>query len=49
MQEYKRDKVTLEARVKELSKAITYHDDHLRIIDAWFKQVCDGRILSSIR
>lgn len=39
MQEYKRDKVTLEAKVKELSKAITYHDDHLRIIDAWFKQV----------
>ncbi|KAJ9401537.1 hypothetical protein DTO282F9_1734 [Paecilomyces variotii] len=41
MQEYKRDKVTLEAKVKELSKAITYQDDHLRIIDAWFKQLID--------
>ncbi|KAL1959349.1 hypothetical protein VTO42DRAFT_2152 [Malbranchea cinnamomea] len=41
MQEYKREKTTLEARVKELSKAAAYHDDHLRTIDAWFKQLID--------
>lgn len=39
MQEYKREKVTLEAKVKELTKAATYHNDHLRVIDVWFKQV----------
>lgn len=39
MQEYKREKLTLESKVKELTKAATYHEDHLRVIDAWFKQV----------
>lgn len=39
MQEFKREKVTLESKVKEMSKAATFHQDHLRIIDAWFKQV----------
>ncbi|OKL56832.1 E3 ubiquitin-protein ligase bre1 [Talaromyces atroroseus] len=41
MQEYKREKVTLESKVKELTKAATFHQDHLRIIDAWFKQLID--------
>ncbi|KAL2007265.1 hypothetical protein VTN00DRAFT_8703 [Thermoascus crustaceus] len=41
MQEYKREKVTLEAKVKELTKAATYHNDHLRVIDVWFKQLID--------
>jgi len=49
MQEYKREKNTLEARVKELTKAATYHNDHLRIIDAWFKQVSAGIVLPSGR
>lgn len=40
MQEYKREKLTLESKVKELTRAATYHEDHLRVIDAWFKQVC---------
>ena len=42
MQEYKREKATLESQVKELTKAAAYHDDHLRSIDAWFKQVSDS-------
>ncbi|KAH8689638.1 putative histone ubiquitinationc protein [Talaromyces proteolyticus] len=41
MQEFKREKVTLEAKVKEMTKAATFHQDHLRIIDAWFKQLID--------
>ena len=39
MQEYKRDKATLEAKLKDMSKASAYHSDHLRVIDAWFHQV----------
>lgn len=39
MQEYKREKASLETRLKETSKAATYHDDHLRIIDSWYNQV----------
>lgn len=39
MQEFKRERNTLEARINDLTKRATYHDDHLRIIDAWFKQV----------
>lgn len=40
MQEYKREKVSLETRLKEMLKTTTYHDDHLRVIDAWYNQVC---------
>lgn len=39
MQEYKREKISFETKVRELSKATTYHNDHLRIIDAWYNQV----------
>lgn len=39
MQEYKRDKVSLEAKLKESSKATANHNDHLRVIDAWYSQV----------
>ena len=39
MQEYKREKVTLETRLSEQTKRAAYHDDHLRTIDAWFSQV----------
>ena len=39
MQEYKREKNTLEARVSDMAKRATYHDDHLRIVDAWWRQV----------
>lgn len=39
MQEYKREKVTLETRLSDQTKRAAYHDDHLRTIDAWFSQV----------
>lgn len=39
MREYKRDKGIFESRVNELAKQATYHDDHIRLIDAWFLQV----------
>ncbi|RMD44376.1 hypothetical protein DV735_g664, partial [Chaetothyriales sp. CBS 134920] len=41
MLEYKREKNTLESQLKELRKKARYHDDHLRAIDAWFKQLID--------
>ena len=41
MQEYKREKNTFEAHLKEMRKKARYHDDHLRIIDSWFQQVID--------
>lgn len=41
MQEFKREKVTLESKVNQMTKAATFHQDHLRIIDAWFKQLID--------
>ncbi|KAI1981490.1 E3 ubiquitin-protein ligase bre1 [Ophidiomyces ophidiicola] len=45
MQEYKREKATLETRLKELTKSAAYHDDHLRIIDTWLKQLIDEIII----
>lgn len=45
MQEFKREKLTLEAKLKEMTKAATYHHDHLRIIDIWFKQVSSHDIV----
>jgi E3 ubiquitin-protein ligase BRE1 len=41
MQEYKREKNTLEGQLKEMRKKARYHDDHLRVIDSWFQQVID--------
>ncbi|EAS37331.1 E3 ubiquitin-protein ligase bre1 [Coccidioides immitis RS] len=41
MQEYKREKTTLEARIKELTKSAAYHDEHIRVIDAWLQQLLD--------
>jgi len=39
MLEYKREKSTLEARLQDLEKKTTDHDDHIRIIDAWWLQL----------
>ncbi|KAI1501047.1 E3 ubiquitin-protein ligase BRE1 [Biscogniauxia marginata] len=39
MLEYKREKSTLETRLEELVKRSTHHDDHLRVIDAWWLQL----------
>ncbi|KAI0165834.1 hypothetical protein GGR57DRAFT_138296 [Xylariaceae sp. FL1272] len=39
MLEYKREKNTLETKLEELDKKCTHHDDHIRVIDAWWIQV----------
>jgi hypothetical protein len=39
MQEYKREKNILESQIKEVQKRSVDHDDHLRVIDAWWSQV----------
>ena len=41
MQEYRREKNTVESQLKEMRKKTRYHDDHLRVIDLWFKQLID--------
>ncbi|MCJ1392359.1 E3 ubiquitin-protein ligase bre1 [Xylographa bjoerkii] len=41
MQEYKRERNTLENRLNDLAKRASFHDDHLRTIDAWFGQLLD--------
>ena len=39
MLEYKREKATLEAQLKDIQKRSVDHDDHLRVVDAWWTQV----------
>ena len=41
MQEYRREKQTLDEELKQAKRKALYHDDHLRIIDAWFKEMID--------
>ncbi|TAQ85887.1 hypothetical protein B7494_g5799 [Chlorociboria aeruginascens] len=41
MLEYKREKATLESQLKDVQKRSVDHDDHLRIIDAWWSQLLD--------
>lgn len=41
MQEYKRERNTLDQQLKDMRRKARYHDDHLRIIDQWFKQLID--------
>ncbi|KAH8737787.1 BRE1 E3 ubiquitin ligase-domain-containing protein [Ilyonectria robusta] len=41
MQEYSRKAATAESRLEELHKRSVHHDDHLRIIDAWWRQVLE--------
>ncbi|MCJ1353542.1 MAG: E3 ubiquitin-protein ligase bre1 [Icmadophila ericetorum] len=41
MQEYKREKTTLEKQLSDLTSRAEYHDDHLRTIDSWFSQLLD--------
>jgi E3 ubiquitin-protein ligase BRE1 len=47
MQEYKREKNTVESQLKEMRKKTRYHDDHLRVIDLWFKQLIDEVIATT--
>jgi len=39
MREYKREKETLESQLRDVQRRSIDHDDHLRIIDAWWTQV----------
>lgn len=39
MKEYRREKHTLEQQLANLNKKAASHDDHIRLIDAWFMQV----------
>lgn len=40
MLEYKRQKATLESQFRDIQKKSVDHDDHLRVVDAWWSQVC---------
>ncbi|ROT36006.1 BRE1 E3 ubiquitin ligase [Sodiomyces alkalinus F11] len=40
-QEAKRDKAELESRVDQLQNHVTYRDDHIRLIEAWWEQVLE--------
>lgn len=39
MQEYKRTCSTLETRLEEMERRSIHHDDHLRVVDAWWVQL----------
>lgn len=39
MLEYKREKATLESQLRDVQKRSVDHDDHLRVVDAWWTQV----------
>lgn len=41
MQEYSRKAATAESRLEELHKRAVYHDDHIRVVDAWWRQVIE--------
>lgn len=45
MREYKREKSNLEAELLKMTKRAAHHDDHLRLIDSWFLQVCARLVL----
>ena len=38
MQEYKREAEGLGERLEQVEKSGKYHDEHIRVIDAWFSQ-----------
>ncbi|KAL1888358.1 E3 ubiquitin-protein ligase bre1, partial [Ceratocystis pirilliformis] len=41
MHEYRRESQTFSSRLEELHKRSLYHDDHIRIVDAWWRQFVD--------
>ncbi|PSS22448.1 hypothetical protein M430DRAFT_98742 [Amorphotheca resinae ATCC 22711] len=41
MLEYKREKATLESQLRDVQKRSVDHDNHLRVIDAWWSQLLD--------
>ena len=48
MKEYKREKKHAQELVDELTSKMTDHDEHLRVVDAWWAQLLDEvRILAA--
>ncbi|KAI9746325.1 MAG: E3 ubiquitin-protein ligase bre1 [Claussenomyces sp. TS43310] len=47
MLEYKRERATLESQLKDVQKRSVDHDDHLRVIDAWWSELLDEVTLLS--
>ena len=41
MKDYKRQRSSLDEQLSEARAKARFHDDHLRILDAWFSQVLD--------
>ncbi|KAF4621535.1 hypothetical protein G7Y89_g14537 [Cudoniella acicularis] len=41
MLEYKREKTTLESQLRDVQKRSVDHDDHLRVVNAWWTQLLD--------
>ena len=41
MREYKREAVATKDQLKDLTKRSAYHDDHLRIVDAWLSNLME--------
>jgi E3 ubiquitin-protein ligase BRE1 len=41
MNEYKREVATLDTELKDIRKRAVDHDDHLRVVDAWWTQLLD--------
>lgn len=41
LKEYKRQKRDADEQLVELQRKVTYHDDHIRVIDAWWSQLLD--------
>lgn len=46
MHAYKREKISLETQLNDIRKRSLQHDDHLRVVDAWWSQVSQTRVLS---
>jgi len=48
MHEYKREKNTLESQLKDVKTRAANHDNHLRIVDAWWSQVWHSSFFNKI-
>ena len=45
MQEHKRERTSIEARLNAVEKRAQYHDEHITIVDAWFSEVRDTYLI----
>lgn len=48
MLEYKREKATLESQLRDVQKRAVDHDEHLRVVDAWWSQVMHFAVDSQV-